>query len=157
MDKIKKNVYTSVILFAFSLIMIFYAIPTQISVNNLLGGDSTIVNSRFFPYLIAAIIGVLSAVEFVFSVISMAKLSSNNHAHQKEPPKGTIIAMSVFALFVIYLLVFAQLGFIISSAIVPPIVLWLLGSRKWQHYLSYYGVMAATYFVFVYALKISLP
>ena len=157
MKKIKKNLYASAALFFFSLLMIFYAIPTQISVKALLGGNSTAVNSRFFPYIVSILIGVLSAVELVSSAIQLSRLAKNNAAAREEGPKGTLIAIVVFVLFVVYLLVFARFGFIISSAIVPPAVLFVLGSRKWQHYVSYYAVMAATYFIFVYALKISLP
>lgn len=157
MKKTKKNLYASVVLLFFSLLMIFYAIPTQISVKALLGGNSNIVNSRFFPYIVSVLIGILSAVELASSAIHLSRLSKHHTAGEKEAPKGTLIAIVVFVLFVVYLLVFAKFGFIISSAIVPPAVLYVLGSRKWQHYVSYYAVMAATYFIFVYALKISLP
>lgn len=157
MKRMKNSLYASAALLIFSLLMIFYAIPTQISVKALLGGNSTIVNSRFFPYIVSGIVGVLSAVELAASAIQLSRLAKEGKKDEAKAPKGTLIAMVVFVLFVVYLLIFARFGFIISSAIVPPAVLFVLGSRKWQHYVSYYVVMAATYVIFVYALKISLP
>jgi len=88
MKRTKNSLYASAALLIFSLLMIFYAIPTQISVKALLGGNSTIVNSRFFPYIVSGLVGVLSAVELTASAIRLSRLAKEGKKDEaKAPPR----------------------------------------------------------------------
>lgn len=159
MNKIKKSMIASAALIVFSLLMIFYAIPTQISSSSVLGGSTSAVDSRFFPYLTCIFIGGIAAIELIVAILQYVKekkAAEANTVAAAEPATSDLKAWIVFALFVLYAIAFNQFGFIISSAIFPPIVLFVLGSRKWQHYVAYYVVAALTYVLFVYALNVSL-
>ena len=71
--------------------------------------------------------------------------------------RNELRALIIFALCVIYAVLFSMIGYIAATLIVPPIMLLVLGNRKWQHYVSVYAVGAAIYVVFVYLLQIRLP
>lgn len=158
MNKAKKSILAAAILLVFIIMMLVYAIPTQISTSNILGSAST-MDSRWFPTVVSVLIGLLAAFELVTNIIKLKNEKSSENADNVESAdkKGMIKSLAVFALFVLYLVLFANFGFIISSILVPPVVLFILGGRKWQYYLCYFIVVAITYVIFMYALNIMLP
>lgn len=161
MEKEKKNICAAAALLVFSLIII-WAIPGQIEVSRILGTTSS-VNSRWFPYLTAGLIGVISLVELIVSLRRYLQLKRESTEAPSEKTKKTGIskgafrAAAVFALFVLYAVAFDKFGFVIATLVVPPIALFVNGGRKWTYYVSFYVVAAVTYFLFVYALKIAIP
>lgn len=158
MEKEKKNIFGAAGILLFSVI-ILCAIPKQIGVSVILGATSS-VNSRWFPYLTAGLLGVISLVELIVSLRKyciLKRQSAEASAEGHGPSKGMIRALLVFALFILYAVLFKTLGFVLATAIVPPIALFVNGGRKWQYYVGFYLVAAITYFLFVYALKIALP
>ncbi len=156
MEQQKRNLIASAAFVFFSLFMILYAIPGEIAISASLGGGSASVDSRFFPYLTSAFIGVIAAVEFVFSFRKYCreKKAEQNPSEEKGREKQALL---VFLIFVLYAVAFNWIGFIGSSIIFPPIVLFVMGSRRWQDFASYYAVAIITYLLFVYALKVPLP
>lgn len=153
--KLRNNIIASAMFMAFSAYMIFFAIAREISVKKMLGSSMASIDSRYFPYLTTIVIGVLALVEFVAALTKYLRLGREDAARDDQPTNMTR-ALLMFGLFVLYTVMFRYWGFIAATVVVPPVVLFIMGSRKWYHYASFYGVAAVTYVLFVHALQVVL-
>lgn len=153
--KLRNNIVASGAFVVFSAYMFLFAIAREISVKKMLGSSMASIDSRFFPYLTTAIIGVLALAELISSARRYLKL---NQTKSDGSPESENIprALVLFGLFVVYAVMFQYGGFIAATVVVPPVVLFVMGSRKWYHYASFYGVAVVTYVLFVHALNITL-
>jgi hypothetical protein len=68
-----------------------------------------------------------------------------------------LIPLFIFLAFVLYLVLFSNFGFIVASAIVPPIILALLKVTKWYYYLIVYAFAGVLFVVFRILLRIPIP
>ncbi len=149
----------AVIFILLSLWMIFIAIPSEISLSATWSTVDSGVNSRTFPYFSAIIMGSAALLQLI---IVVKKYIIQRNA-QEKPVQGKIIwikelrAITVFIICVIYGILFIKIGYILATIIAPPMILFVLGDRKWKHYLTVYGVGAAMYVIFQFLLKIRLP
>ncbi len=138
--KYRNNAICGMVFLIFSLWMIFYAIPTQISLVEILGGADAGANSRSTPYFAAAFMGIPSLIQLLVSVAKYVRLEKQG----AEAPgmqvgwTGEIRALIIFGLCIFYGVLFWSIGYILATVIVPPIMLFVLGDRKWRHYLSVY-------------------
>ena len=161
MDK-KENIYANIvfgaIFLALALYVIFVAIPTQIDMAARWSGNAG-VNSRSFPYMASVVMGAAAAIQLVANSVKLVviKAKEGKLPGIKIEWNKELRTIAAFILCVVYGLLFVNIGYIYATLIVPPIVLALMGSRKWQHYLSLYIVGAIMYVLFVYALQIRLP
>ena len=155
--KQQNNLLASGAFIIVSIVMVFYAIPNEIAVNDILGKSTTITNSRFFPYVVSIFIGIIALIEFIAALIKYMSLRKQEGDQDTEKEEAGITrALIIFGLIVLYALLFNYFGFIIATIVVPPIVLFVMGSRKWYHYASFYGVAAITYILFKFVLHISI-
>ncbi len=158
----KENIYANIVFGALfltlALYVIFIAIPTQINMAGRWSGDAG-VNSRSFPYMASVVMGAAAAIQLIVNSIKLIVIKAKN----REMPgikiewNKELRTIAAFILCVLYGLLFVNIGYIYATLIVPPIMLALLGSRKWQHYLSLYIVGAIMYVLFIYVLRIRLP
>ncbi len=157
-QKLRNNLVASGIFVAFSAFMVFYAISHEISVKSLLGSSMSSIDSRLFPYITSAFIGVLALVEFAVTLGKYLRLGSGgaDQTRVAQGSRGILLALGLFGLFAGYAVLFRYFGFIAATSVVPPVVLFVMGSRKWYHYASFYVVAAITYILFVHALNIAL-
>ncbi len=49
-----------------------------------------------------------------------------------------------------------RFGFILATVIVPPLMLFVLGSRNWKHYLSTYIACAVIFSLFYFVMGVNL-
>ena len=61
---------------------------------------------------------------------------------------GLFIPFIIFALILVYAVLFIQIGFIPATVIVPPVILFAVGCRKWSYYGIYYAFAAVMYLLF---------
>ena len=154
-NRLRNNIIASGGFVLFSAYMLFFAIAREISVEKMLGSSMATIDSRFFPYLTTALIGVLALAELMSSSIKYLRLrkeETGRDAVAENIPRALVL----FVLFLVYAVMFQYWGFIAATVCIPPIVMFIMGSRKWYHYVSFYGVAAVTYFLFVHALNIVL-
>ncbi len=67
-----------------------------------------------------------------------------------------LIPLGVFALALVYALLFKYIGFIPATILVPPVLLLLLGCRKWYFYAAVYVFSAVMYAVFRFVLLVPI-
>jgi len=162
MDKksISKEIYVGIFLVVLCLVIALYLIPNQIAVKSSFGNSGGI-NTRSFPYLATAIIGVSALVHIISYAIKYAKLDKtekveNNGEVVDKNLKGEIQAVIIFALFLVYGILFDKFGFILSSILIPPSVLFVLGSRNKFHYISIFIFNILIFLIFQFLLNIPL-
>ena len=149
----RTNIIVSAIIIVIAAITWFFVIPSQIRVNSLWGSSSG-VTGRTFPYFATALIAMAALGELIQSAMAYTKLKRSG---AKAEWTSELRAVLIFALCIIYAVLFDRVGYIVSTLIVPPVMLFVMGSRKWYHYASVYAVGAAMYLIFVYLLQIRLP
>ena len=158
------NIFASSAFILVCVVLIFIAIPNEIEVSGALG-SSTVTNSRFFPYVVSIFICVIALMELTIALIKYIKLckKENKEAATEERSSehgkrytSVLRVVLVGGLFALYVYLFKLVGFIISTAVVLPAVLFVMGSRKWYHYVIFYGVAAVTYVLFKFVLHVSI-
>ena len=156
---IKAEALISIIFLLLSLWMIFFAIPSQISLSATWSTVDSGVNSQTFPYFAAVIMGSAALVQLIIVIKNYA--GQRNSRSEQKPKRiawsKELRAITVFIICAVYGFLFIKIGYIPATAVAPPLVLLVLGDRKWQHYLAVYGVGAAMYVIFQFLLKIRLP
>ena len=158
--KIKKDILMWSIFLIFGILMIFVIIPSQIPVSAVLAKEY--ITPRTFPTAICIMLSVLSVIGLINSGLQYSKLEKTAEeepkAHRtKDEIYDSVFPFIIFALVLVYALMFKYLGFIWASVIVPPVILYLLNCRKWYMYLALYIFAAVVYVVFTFVLHVPLP
>lgn len=161
MDKkrIKQNLLCAMAFLIFSIYLILEAIPRQISVGGGLAAAEQWADSRTFPYFAAWIMGVVALGEVILNAYQYWLSSKEEKAEESHniPWRWEIRALAVFGLCVVYTILFDAIGYLPATFLIPPLVLYVMGSRKWQHYLCVYGIAIVVYVVFRYVLNVQVP
>ena len=158
-QNIKANIILASIFLAVSVWMIFFAIPSEIRLSSMWSTVDSGVNSRTFPYFATIIMGTAASIQLIGNIRKLILQKKSEEMLQK----GKIVwvneirALLVFALCAAYGVIFVTIGYIYATIIIPPIILFILGSRKWYHYVTVYGVGALMYVIFQFLLRVRLP
>jgi putative tricarboxylic transport membrane protein len=113
------------------------------------------IGPEFFPGLMTAVIAALSAALLARSLFRGLRGSGASAL-----AAGKVLArMGLFiGLLIVYILIYELLGFIVSSAIVLPAGMLLLGERRWLHVLVLpFAIIALGYIGFVKVMMVALP
>lgn len=158
--RIKTDLIYSTIFIMFCLFMIAYAIPTEIASKSLLGGDDIGVDSRTLPYMCSWTILAIAGFQWITSFIKLSKVAKMTSKEEKKLDinwKLELFAFAIFALYIVYAVLMDSVGFIISSLIMPVVVLFVLKDRDWKHFVAI-EILAVLLFVLArYGLGIILP
>lgn len=175
MEKYKKKRNDSIlmaIILVFAIIVYVAIIPNQISMNKKTAAMA--FNPATFPKLLTLGIIVVSAFGFILYTIEALKLRKQfadeiaedkkllaaKRAEMKTQPFSKriepIVPYLTFVLVLAYALIFNYVGFIWATVIIPPIMLFFLGSRKWQHYVAVYVFCAIMYCLFKFVLHVPI-
>lgn len=156
----RRDMVTYLVLWTASIFLYFVLIPQQIALRNSWSGDVNFT-SQTFPRLLAIalfIIASLGVIDTIRKTVRWKKENSGGEpAREKESLYVVMIPLITFLMCIIYAFLFGKLGFVLSSAIVTPLLLALFRCRKWQYYLSVYAFAACLYLVFRIILKVPLP
>lgn len=157
--KIVKEIIIGLFMAIVSVLIIAVFIPQQIQLATTFGEEIG-VNSRTFPYFTAALIGVAAVIHLIVSIFRWLKIRKIKSEPQKSISEknihGEVLAIVIFLLFAAYAFMFSKFGYIVSSLVIPPIVLIVLKSKNVLHYISVYGFVALIFVIFQYLLKIQL-
>lgn len=143
--------------------IIFYKwiIPTQIYMSKTAGSEAfspdTFPNAVTILFIAASLTGLaLSAFRYCKAVQAEGRPSKERVVHARREVVGALIPFVVFALVLVYAILFMSVGFIPATAIVPPVILLVIGCRKWRYYAIYYVFAAAMYLLFRYILLVPI-
>lgn len=163
--KTKQDIVTMIILMIVSALFYFIFIPGQIRLSSVWSG-SIPFSSRSFPYILSVGLFIVAGVGLANAIVSLIKLKKimkleektiENRRTDKKAIIKLVMPFIVYALILIYAILFKQIGYIYSTLIIPPILIFILGSKKWQFYLFTYIFAAVVYVVFKLILNIPIP
>lgn len=154
-----QTIVFSAVIMAASLFILFYGIPTQIDIST--SWTSAVnVDARSMPYFATVVLLIASVLELVLNIRRFVRHRQNENAVAEQAGKGIwkaeLKAFLMLLLCLFYALLFSKAGYIVSSAIAPPLALVLLGDKNIKHYLTVYAVAAAMYVIFRYILGIGI-
>lgn len=142
-----------------SLVLLFWAIPTQIKVTAMM--ETEAFTPRSYPYLVAIGLLAVSVLGFVSNLMTYLRLrkeegTAKAQKKTKEEWEKELFPYFIFALIVLYGVLFNLFGIVIATLIVPPIILWFLNCRKWQMYVVFYVFAAIIYLLFTQVLMVPI-
>ncbi len=142
------------------ILLIAVIIPSQIAVSPMLAKEY--ITPRTFPNALSVALIVVSVIGIVSSGMKYAKLpkeerEAKTEKKSKEQLYDQFFPYIIFALVLLYGLIFKHLGFIVATVFIPPVILFLLNCRKVYVYAALYGFAALIYVVFTFVLHVPLP
>lgn len=142
-----------------SVLLQFVLIPAQIPLRGgWAGADS--FTSRTFPSILAGVLAVSSLSGLIGAgrrIFLLRKAGQTDTAARAWDLAGLVRPAVMFAVVAVYGYLFTKLGYIPATLLACPVILGILGCRKWQYYLCVYAFAAAVYLVFKLVLQVPLP
>lgn len=149
------------ILLAVSFIFYKWIIPTQIYMNALAKMER--FSPDTFPNFATAFFMIAAAMGLVGAVVRYTKAVKVEGRHPKEKVEltrtekiGIFMPFIVFVLVIVYIILFAKVGFIPATAVLPPLILFVIGCRKPKFYLYYYIFVTVFYLLFRFVLSVPI-
>ena len=141
---------SGLILIAFTLLVYFVLIPTQIP------PDRMGLSSSFFPKFSVIVIAGLSVILFFKALFS--KNSEGEEVIFRMAKESAIRAVTIFSFMVSYMFLLHLIGFLISTPLFLAILLYYSGQRSWCVILPLIILVPAVlYAFFTFGMKLVLP
>ena len=159
--KARKDIILYAVLLVVSFIFYKWIIPTQIYMNALAKlerfNPDTFPNFATIFFMVAAVMGLVGAVIRYIKAVKVEGKPVKEHVERTKKEKiGILMPYIVFALVLVYIILFAKIGFIPATAILPPIILFVIGCRKPKFYLYYYLFVTVFYLLFRFVLSVPI-
>lgn len=143
--------------------IVFYKwiIPMQIYVSKAASAEAfspdTFPNAATILFTVAALIGFVYAIFCYWKAVKAeGKPEKTGEKMTRREFVGIFIPFIVFGLVILYAVLFSVIGFIPATIIVPPVILLVIGCRKWSYYAIYYVFAAVMYCLFRYILMVPI-
>jgi len=156
--KNKQEYLISILLGILGLFVFLWSItiPLMVAVEK-----SSIVNSRFFPKLMGAVLVFLAIVMALETILKKGpRTTEESEVKERELRKGEKWAWwaGMGSIYIAYYFVFQPFGFLLSSTLFIMVFLIFLGTRKWYaiFFLSLI-VPLSVYILFKTTLGVPLP
>lgn len=125
---------------------------------------NTYVQASAFPRIMIVGLLIFSVVLLVQSIIKLMNMKENDPLAAKAESinfikdKGVLAGVIVVILCIGYVALFKALGYIICSAIVSIVIMYLIGKRNWlQMILVSVLVPLVMWFIFFKVLTVNIP
>ncbi|MDL2247766.1 tripartite tricarboxylate transporter TctB family protein [Bacteroides sp. OttesenSCG-928-J23] len=142
---------------------VFYKwiIPTQIYISKTASAEAfspdTFPNAVTTLFVLASLAGlILSIFRYSGAVKREGRPEKSQKVWTARDCIGVAMPFIVFGLIVVYAMLFNAVGFILATAIVPPVILFVIGCRKWHYYAIYYGFVTLMYLLFRLVLMVPI-
>lgn len=163
LKKLRDDIAAFAVVLAIGVYFLAFGIADQVGIPAAAAKSS--FTPRTFPTILFAVITVCAAVGLIKSVVGyiMEKRVEEGPPAPKWSDGSRKEKIAAFMpwicllLCLVYAVIFSELGFVAATLVIPPIILFVLGCRKWQHYLYVYAFCGAMYLIFTLVLKVHLP
>ena len=158
-QKAKQDICLMLFLIAVSLILIIWVIPNYITVTKLM--EMEVFTPRTFPNLIAYALLAVSSLGLIGAVVRYIGAVKEEGRQKREKKtaaelKDALFPYLIYALILVFVLVYTLFGIVPAIIVVPPVVLWFLRCRSWKSYLAYYIFAAVIYLLFTQVLGVPI-
>jgi cell division protein FtsW (lipid II flippase) len=106
---------------------------------------------------------IVSGISLTNAIIRYVKLRRTDgsqrefHAVSDQRVMKTFLKVClVYLIILLYAILFTEFGYVISTLLIPPVLLFVLGCRKWQYYIYVYAFATIIYMLFIYVLKVPM-
>lgn len=160
--KRREDIIIYTLLLAACIALYFWLTPSEVVLRaNMFDSHFT---PQTFPNLLTLGIAFCSALGLITSLIKYPKLKAQEEKTEQaeKKPKSKLdymIALAPYITFVLlfgYCLLFEKIGFIISTLIIAPILMFLFGGKKWYQLLFIYAFAALMFVLFKFVLLVPL-
>ena len=134
MPKTKTKAFSNVVI---SIILLAFEIWAYIQANGFRQVKGAYVQASTFPQIMIIGMGIFTVVLLAQSIVKLAVDMKPDDPDNAPAPtlnpfkdKGVGAALLVIALCVAYVLLFEKLGYVLVSALVSMIIMWLIGKRN---------------------------
>ena len=145
--KIKTNLWSGIIMGAFSIIMLL-VLPSQVRVPAF---DSGAPSPRIIPGICLVGMLICSAALLIQSLVFKKEKEFEFDWAVEKACILMILLLCVYTAMIIYL------GFIIASVVIFPLILFYCGERKPPIYIFTIAAGVGIFFLFKYVFHVSLP
>ena len=166
--EIKRDMIVYALLIAASVAFYVWVIPAQVIITGSAKAEKFSPDTfpRFVTivFFLSAVFGLLNCVRLHHKEKRRAPAPSGVDAPSgadapKAPPTfrdrlAPFIPYMIFLLVLLYGILFSKFGFVPATIVVPPIVLFVIGCRKWHYYGILYAFAAVLYVLFKYLLLV---
>lgn len=159
--KARGDIIVYLVLSIASIVFYKYIIPTQIYLSKTAQAEA--FSPDTFPNVVSVMFIIVSVCGLVLAIYRYCKAVQVEGKPQREKRErsrqeiiGDFMPLIVFLLVLLYAILFKAIGFIAATAIVPPIILVVIGCRKWHYYPIYYAFSAIMYLLFRYVLLVPI-
>lgn len=144
-----------------SIIFYKYIIPTQIYMSKTASAEAfspdTFPNAVSVMFIIASLCGLILAIfRYRKAVQVEGKPVREKKVKTRKEIIGDLMPFIVFLFVLLYAILFMMFGFIPATIIVPPMILFVIGCRKWHYYPIYYAFAGSMYLLFRYVLLVPI-
>ncbi len=147
-----------------SVIFMAVGIWAWIQTNSFQEIKSTYVQAATFPRIMIVGMMVFSVVLFIQSVIKLTGMKEDDPlaapAQSINPvrDKGILAAFAVIAMCILFVALFEILGYVLCSAVISVIIMFMIGKRNWvQMLLVSVLVPLGMWLVFYKVLTVNIP
>jgi len=167
MNKNKTNsmreLVTYCCLWVASLVLYFWAIPTQVILRGFAWTADVGFDAQTLPTILAVCLFFVTTLGIIKTLPIVLKARKERIESGQPPQKNqdglyaTIIPLLMFLACVLFITLFMNFGFFIAALIGIPILLTLLRAKKWYYYAIAYGFAGLLFVVFRLLLNVPLP
>ncbi len=159
--KARRDIILYAVLTAAGVIFYKWIIPTQIYLSKTASAEAfspdTFPNAVTILFTLAALCGLVLAVfRYRKAVQTEGRPQRDATPRTRREIVGDFMPFIVFALVLLYAILFMSIGFIPATLIVPPVILFVIGCRKWYYYPIYYAFATLMYLLFRYILLVPI-
>lgn len=144
-----------------SIIFYKWIIPSQIYLSKTASAETfspdTFPNAVSVLFILASLSGLILAIFRYYKAVQTEGKPKRDTVHKTTREIiGSFMPFIVFALVLLYAVLFMCIGFIPATLIIPPVILFVIGCRKWHYYPIYYVFAALMYLLFRYILLVPI-
>ena len=162
LKKAKNDIYLYLFMIVLSLLVYFWIIPTQVQMNAMAKAETFSPDTfpRFVTmiWIIISVVGALWALRTYFQIKNEdgTECIAEKNKRTKKEMISNLIPYIFFVLAVVYGILFHMIGFIPSTIIMLPIMLFVIGCKKWSYYVIVYAFVALLYVLFRVVLHVPI-
>lgn len=158
----KRDIILYICLAIASLVVYYWIIPTQIHMN------STAKQEAFNPDTFPRFITIVFFLACVAGAANAARMYMQARKEEGPPEKRprakrtarevvtALMPYIIFLLTLCYGILFKVIGFVPATAIMMPVILLVIGCKKWHYYVIVLAVAAALYALFRFVLHVPI-
>lgn len=166
MKEIRRDIIVYSVLLAAAVIVYVWVIPNQIYLSSSAAAESfspdTFPRFAAIVFFLAALGGLANALRLYRGEKQKEKEQESKergmekHSRTKKEIFAELVPYLVFGLVFVYGILFSKIGFVPATVIIPPLVLFLIGCRKWHYYGIFYAFAGILYLLFRYILLVPI-